>query len=121
MEEKKMEMICIDKVQILKNALKDPLNPAYIVFATSYIKTCDTNEAHNDLKEYLNIALKLALQNPFLETSERVIMLWIEFSEKINAPSSLFWNALNGTDCLRYPILPLYFHWNFVSLERDMC
>ena len=110
----------IDKVQILNNALKDPLNPAYIVFATSYIKTCDTNEAHNDLKEYLDIALKLALQNPFLKTSERVVMLWIEFSEKIGAPSIQRDNVLECFE--RNRLLALKIHPNIASLfPLELC
>lgn len=62
------------------------MNPAYIVFAASYIKTFDKHEAHGDMKEYLDVAIRLALDNPLFASSEKAIKLWDQFSEKIGVP-----------------------------------
>jgi hypothetical protein len=94
--------------------LKDPLNPAYVYFASSYVKTLDASEDHNDVKEYLDMAVRCALKNPFDETAENVVVLWETFSQKIGIPGFQRDNVMVCFE--RNKLLALKKHPNVVSL-----
>ena len=72
---------------IFKKALEDPLNPAYVVFAASYINTFDKDKYHPEIKEYLDFALQTVLKDPFSGISGKILKCWMDFHEKIGLSS----------------------------------